>query len=516
LYTTNTIVGFSIFLHSCGVIVKKKFKLINIMPHILAAVTVIIVVIACGDGDIINPDKDMKIRREIEVSRDEFSMDELVRIVDSLAEERQKSSGVELPSSGIVVGESSTSEGTSSGIDVSSSATEDVSSSSEELPSSSSAAVSSSSFSTEASSSSSSTEASSSSSSSEGEVSSSSDEAVSSSSDEAVSSSSDEAVSSSSSSSVSYTCDGFICSFAKANYTHGENIPAPTITCSCGALDKTAANFSASSGAVPTDVNNWRSSSGNAYYGGSTDTLTPNAITVSNVKCGGVTVTGTKSCGSITVKRPTCTAPPGVPAGSNNYMLDLYSSNGGNVMVPPPTYSCGGASASSAKFSITDANSSNVGNPDNNPWNTTYNDNQYGNPATGRIIRMYEVSCDGHPLKYGTSYTDTDANILCGSINIIGRPTCVFNPSSYKTGDNVPAPTITCLDGSTPSVGNATFTTTGTAGQPANIDAWKTGGSTTYSSTGSSTVNVLGITCAAGTTVRATACTPNLTITAPP
>jgi uncharacterized repeat protein (TIGR02543 family) len=118
---------------------KKKFKLMNIMPHILAAATVIIVVIACGEGDIINVDNDYKTKRELEIADAELG-----RKLDSLADERMKSSVVQLPSSGIDIGESSASDSTivdvssSAGADVSSSSIAEISSSSEDAPSGSS------------------------------------------------------------------------------------------------------------------------------------------------------------------------------------------------------------------------------------------------------------------------------------------------------------------------------------------------------------------------------------------
>jgi hypothetical protein len=114
--------------------VKKKLKLINIMPHLVAAVTVITIIIACGEGEPIDIADPIK-KREIGIAEDELG-----RKIDSLAEERQKSSAVQPPSSGTVQGESSS--GTA---DVSSSGTVAVSSSDTEVSSSGTAGVSSSS-----------------------------------------------------------------------------------------------------------------------------------------------------------------------------------------------------------------------------------------------------------------------------------------------------------------------------------------------------------------------------------
>jgi len=116
--------------------VKQKFKLINnVMPPILVAVTVITILIACGDGDVINVGTDPRKSREIDLARDIL----IKYKIDSLANESITSSVAETPSSGVVAGESSAST------DVSSSSTPEVSSSSTDVSSSATAVVSSSS-----------------------------------------------------------------------------------------------------------------------------------------------------------------------------------------------------------------------------------------------------------------------------------------------------------------------------------------------------------------------------------
>lgn len=299
------------------------------------------------------------------------------------------------------------------------------------------------------------------------------------------------------------------CQLAKTDVTHGENIPPPTINCSCGALDLSTAVFSASSGAVPTGVDNWKNS-GNAYY--DANAASSNAISVSKVKCGGVEVAGSTSCGSITTKRPTCTAPPGNNPPGNNYMLG--DSTNRNALVPAPTYSCGG-SASNAKFSLTNVDGTRGG--ENSNWDKSPPEKNSCGYVGDRIARMYQVSCDGHPLSYG-SYADTANSILCGIIHIKERPSCTFAKTEYTTTENVGPPDIGCSDGSEPSIATSTFSVTEPSGifASTSLTAWTTGDSIKFTAVGSGIIRVSNIKCGLATLREEIPCNNHPALTTPP
>jgi len=180
------------------------------------------------------------------------------------------------------------------------------------------------------------------------------------------------------------------------NVTQGENIRKPKITCFGGA----SASNEEFIGLGASAINNWETG-GYAYYTNDASTI-PYAISVSKVFCNGVAPSSYPACGTITVQKPTCNI-------SGNYTV--------NIGVPPPTVSCGDASASSAQFNITLANDGNLSSlPDK--WNaSTPTNHSFGNPYEGRVVRMYQIKCDGHELNYG-SPTSKDGAIVCGTINI--------------------------------------------------------------------------------------------------
>jgi len=207
--------------------------------------------------------------------------------------------------------------------------------------------------------------------------------------------------------------------------TQGENIKAPKVTCS----NNTSASISSfnASGSVglPTDAaGNWPNN-GNAYYNvdqgpGKSGTSNSVSTTISvNATCSGTYISDI--CGTITVQRATCTHPGG------DYTLP---SSGGNVSVPAPTPNCGNATytTGSAKYNVT-------GEKDNTTISSSLNWNNnpptshgFGSTGDGRVIRMYEIECDGHKLEYASN--SSKSTITCGTISIksaSSTQTCDYN-----------------------------------------------------------------------------------------
>jgi hypothetical protein len=86
--------------------------------------------------------------------------------------------------------------------------------------------------------------------------------------------------------------------------------------------------------------------------------------------------------------------------------------------IPPPTVSCAeNASASSAKFNITGANDGGTLTSELNWNNAPPASHSFWNAGDGRVVRMYQVSCGGNVLNYGTAAEKN--GIVCGTINII-------------------------------------------------------------------------------------------------
>jgi len=234
----------------------------------------------------------------------------------------------------------------------------------------------------------------------------------------------------SSSSSSSSEIRTITCSVAKTSVTQGENIPQPTISCSSGAVDKSGASFTATTGSVPTSVDNWKSN-GNAYYSTFTSN---NAIQVSNVKCGGTTVNGNTDCGTITVKKPAC----GGVGGTKNV---------GETITP--TVDCGNAVKS--------------GNPTFN-GGSGWTDNGSGggsyNSTGTKTVLLNSVTCDSHLI---TGIT----NVSCGAVSIGNCTAWTPAPGPITDGCYKPTSTKTCgmncnsSNSGTCSVNDVTATSTG-------------------------------------------------------
>ena len=217
--------------------------------------------------------------------------------------------------------------------------------------------------------------------------------------------------------------------------TQGENIKPPRVTCSDGSSASSAQFIG-----LGTEVTSSWDTGGNAWYGAGADTTTTRTITMTSVICGGRTATiNSPTCGTITVSRPTCrltngtdfTVPP-------------------NASIQPPSGSCGNASASSARFNITDNADVNIAAPtSNNPLNWNNNPpaaHGFGSTGSNRVVRMYEITCDGNSLAYGTSSQKN--GIECGRINITQAPSSSSGGSSVcnsstSVGDLLSATNLT-------------------------------------------------------------------------
>jgi hypothetical protein len=261
------------------------------------------------------------------------------------------------------------------------------------------------------------------------------------------------------------------CTLAKESLTQGENIGPPTIKCSTGAqADISQAYFQ---GFTPGyGLGNWNTT-GNAYYG--TSQAGSGTIQVSNVKCGGITVSGNTNCGSITVRKPNCSGVSG--SVSLNQAIT-------------PTASCGNAAKSG-----TPTFDGGSGWSDNGSGGGSYT-------STGnKTVYLSSVTCDGHLISDITNESCGNVTVTSGSRTI----TCVFSKDSYTIGESVPAPTITCVPDGVLQKTNAVFTATGIS--PSDLNAWRSG-STSYTSAGTSTIKVSNVNCGQQIPPEVT-CTPN-------
>jgi len=173
--------------------------------------------------------------------------------------------------------------------------------------------------------------------------------------------------------------------------TQGENFRAKA---TCNGTQENYPTFSFDVGGQPEgNLQN----SGNAYYKASQTTDKEYTITAS-FSCGGNTKS--VSCGTVKVQKPTCSI-------SGSYVK--------GTAVSAPTYKCGNASASGAKFNITGANDGGALTSGLN-WDDA-SAHTFWNVDKGRKVRMYQISCDSHALNYGAN---NDKNgIECGSIDIV-------------------------------------------------------------------------------------------------
>ncbi|MCL1956052.1 MAG: hypothetical protein FWF63_01895 [Fibromonadales bacterium] len=258
------------------------------------------------------------------------------------------------------------------------------------------------------------------------------------------------------------------CILATTKYTHGQNIQVASIRCEGGG-SATNVVFDAIFGPPLT-----KDASGNYYYSG--PEASDNAIISASGKCGSKDVEGL--CYAVVnggrnytleITKPTCFLDPG-PWSSECPQTDPYNCSGSNCCkskpeLPAPTHDCGTASkdATPPQFNYSAENDGAItGNRDNIGWNKnppqTHNFNTIG---LNRVARMFEISCGGHRLYYGT--INGKEGIVCdpGYFNIIKEgtsgtqpdlPACQANvrcsTNNYcNSNTSVPPPTITCVTG---------------------------------------------------------------------
>jgi len=187
--------------------------------------------------------------------------------------------------------------------------------------------------------------------------------------------------------------------------TQGQNISPPIITCSNG-VNPSDVQFTSSS--LPKDnvtglsAFEWLN---NAHYGANNDSASYRIYAALNCGDKGLNI----ECGTITVNKPTCSSPTG------DYVINTST-------VPPPTYSCGNASASNPKFNYTGAGNGTISGTLPESWNATPQvNNLFRNLVTDRHVYMYQINCDGHTLNFGTS-SEKNGVHCSGSFNIVNAP----------------------------------------------------------------------------------------------
>jgi len=267
------------------------------------------------------------------------------------------------------------------------------------------------------------------------------------------------------------------CSLQKTNVTLGENIPAPTLSCSSG--NPTNKNFTASGGGI-NNIQNW-SNNTSAHYSSRPSNGT-SEITV-NAQCGNTSFNNI-TCGTITVNNPTCSG---------------VSGNATINQTITPTVGCGNVQKSGNP-------TFNDGGVGGGGWNSNNNGGGWFNSVGNKTLYLASVTCDNNYL----NINGTD--VPCGSVTVASSPTitCTFAQSSYAINTNI-SPQISCSGGGFPDMSGANFNISGVS--PYDANSWKNqGGSTQYGSSGTSTVKINGAKCG-GINVSETTCTPTLTIT---
>jgi len=125
----------------------------------------------------------------------------------------------------------------------------------------------------------------------------------------------------------------------------------------------------------------------------------------------------TSSSSSAAPSSSSSATPPTCSLGGSTYVS--------GASVPRPTVTCAeGATASNAKFNVTGANDGGTPTSELN-WNNNPPENHsFWNIGSGRVVRLYQVSCGSNVLNYGAA-SEKDG-ITCGNLNIMepASPTC--------------------------------------------------------------------------------------------
>jgi len=199
-------------------------------------------------------------------------------------------------------------------------------------------------------------------------------------------------------------------------FTQGENLKFD-ITCgdSKHQIDPSKAEFIPMGVVVP----KWTSNDGTGYFGyfEALDQEKSGNLMIADI-CEGENETLCEP--ELTIKKPTC------KIGGTWYSICTKSGYDGDCtstpFVPPPTHDCGNAleypepaGTPPPKFNYSAENDGEISKTDPT-WNRDPPEaHTFGNLGLQRVIRMYEVSCDGNRLSYGTR---TGNGIVCGTIDV--------------------------------------------------------------------------------------------------
>jgi len=260
------------------------------------------------------------------------------------------------------------------------------------------------------------------------------------------------------------------CKFDQTTYKIGQNVPAPTISCSSGAPGGTV-QFTNTGGSYPNQVDNWKSNS-STYYTQSGSS----SFKVSGVKCDNISpIPNEVPCTPLTISYPTAICEVG----------DSYTYNIGQA-IPTPYVSCGeGFSASSMNFGGTKPNQ----------WNSKGN-NAYTTDGL-KNVTLTGVTCIS---TYNSSAQASLSNlsISCGSYDI-KQVTCSVAGSNgggttFDMGSSNPinSPLVSYCD----DISSRRYTITPNPSGIYNLsNTWELGNSTYFNSSGSKTITLSSVEC---------------------
>ena len=254
-------------------------------------------------------------------------------------------------------------------------------------------------------------------------------------------------------------------------YTHGKNIRYEIKGCRLGARNVV---LDAKFGPPPT-----RDISGNYYYPGPVESN--NAMIYASGTCDGkdfegecYALIGGERNYTLDITRPTCEIDPGPYYSNCSGVPNPYACPGDGTpccssnAISAPTSDCGTATPSTNPadrplFNYSGHNDGDItGNRNAIQWNIDGNPHTLKTVGSNRVVRMFEITCDGHRLYYGT--VNGKEGINCGAFEIIAEGSNVPPPSlascqanvsctiNYcNTDKSIPPPIISCKDGSSSS-----------------------------------------------------------------
>jgi hypothetical protein len=285
------------------------------------------------------------------------------------------------------------------------------------------------------------------------------------------------------------------CGWATKTYKGGESVPAPVVKCvsSNSPATITSATFTTSGTAVE-DIAKWKAGQSTAYPLATTQYTS--TYKISGAVCDGYEA-AEATCDALTITpSPTATCTFATPPSPYKVGDEVTAPTVGCSAGTTKTDITGRAFSTSGTALVAQADLA-------DKW-------AKGNAAASiaKGTSTYKVSgviCDDIPV----------AEKECTPALTIAAPavTCAFAKNSYKVGEKVLAPTVTCDKDGSAAAGTKTFSKVN-GNDATNYTNWATGGNATYSATGSSQYKVSGATCG-GIAADDANCTA-LTITAAP